>query len=85
MIICYQIIVAFVIPVSEAISVSGEWGDWGDWTGCSVTCGYGTINRSRNWIYVDGIVTNFTFVSFLQCWTKIPCPSKILIFFKYYL
>lgn len=27
--------------------VDGVWKDWAQWTDCTVTCGYGTRNRSR--------------------------------------
>ncbi|KAK3095420.1 hypothetical protein FSP39_014457, partial [Pinctada imbricata] len=56
----------------------GGWGGWGEWTSCSRTCGYGSIQRSRQWIYGDGMVTNYTYTSYGECWTKKPCPSSFL-------
>ena len=37
-------------------TVCQEWQEWSDWTGCSVTCGPGTITRSRECL-VDGFGT----------------------------
>ena len=27
--------------------MNGGWGSWSGWSGCSVTCGAGTTNRTR--------------------------------------
>jgi hypothetical protein len=28
--------------------VNGNWGAWGTWSTCSMTCGSGTLTRSRS-------------------------------------
>ena len=34
-------------PLSSEPAVHGQWGQWSDRTECGVTCGGGTISRSR--------------------------------------
>ncbi|XP_071164895.1 thrombospondin-2-like [Mytilus edulis] len=69
-------LLAFSINViSATISEDyGEWGNWGDWSQCSVSCGYGSIHRNKNWIYKNGQVSNYTYSMIVECWTKIACP-----------
>lgn len=63
--------VTFVLAVSEDY---GEWGEWGEWSQCSVSCGYGSVRRNKNWIYRDGQVSNYTYSLIVECWTQVPCP-----------
>ncbi|XP_060082583.1 thrombospondin-1-like isoform X3 [Ylistrum balloti] len=70
---CPLLILVTLYAVSDAV-VFGGWGEWGEWSDCSVTCGYGTIERSKVWLKEDGTVFNFTYISYDECWTKKPCP-----------
>lgn len=65
---------AYVIVANVASSDYGEWGSWGEWSKCSVTCGYGSVQRNKNWIYKNGLVSNYTYSMIVECWTKLPCP-----------
>ena len=35
------------IHLQKLISVDGQWSSWTEWSGCSTTCGPGTIGRTR--------------------------------------
>lgn len=76
--LCVMLCSIFISVISATISEDyGEWGNWGDWSQCSVSCGYGSIHRNKNWIYKNGQVSNYTYSMIVECWTKIACPSML--------
>lgn len=75
-VVCVQFlfILYVYVVVASAPGDYGEWGNWGEWSRCSVTCGYGSVRRNKNWIYKNGQVSNYTYSMIAECWTEIPCP-----------
>jgi hypothetical protein len=66
------------VVVASAPEDYGEWGNWGEWSTCSVSCGYGSVRRNKNWIFKNGQVSNYTYSTIVECWTKIPCPGNFI-------
>ncbi|KAJ8313284.1 hypothetical protein KUTeg_009164 [Tegillarca granosa] len=58
------------------LATSGAWGEWGKWSPCSVTCGYGSVTRTRNWIFPNGsVLVDFTYHYTVVCDSQAPCPE----------
>lgn len=56
--------------------LQSSWGEWAPLTQCSVTCGYGTIQKTRYWYNENGTKTNQTYVQNTSCYKTCPINGK---------
>lgn len=68
------LVLCIIVPVTVHGDVSSAWGDWTTWSACSVTCGYGSITKTRYWFDEGGVKTNETLVQHSSCYLDIKCP-----------
>lgn len=69
----YSVIVLQSVEISTSEPVGG-WGKWGSWSACSVTCGFGSIRRNKQWEYPDGRTANYTLTKIVECFINKTCP-----------
>lgn len=68
------IVICAYVPLVTSEDVLSSWGEWTSWSSCSVTCGYGSIQKMVYWYDENGEKTNETFVQHSGCFLDKKCP-----------
>ncbi|XP_021349762.1 thrombospondin-1-like [Mizuhopecten yessoensis] len=72
-IICFLYQVSLTVGEAKGHRSLGSWGEWSAWSKCSVTCGYGTSSRHKEWRQPDK-KDKFPFYDIIECWSAVECP-----------